>query len=98
MEISKYQLQSLLQDVAELGALQALSAMGIIKSYISKSEAVKMVGKADLDHWVRKGLITLIKDGPTSSVVRISRLEIESVIKSVRRPSYRLWIDQLNVK
>jgi hypothetical protein len=98
MEISKYQLQSLLQDVAELGALQALATLGLIKPYISQAEALNMVGRADLAKWVQEGLITRIGYGQTSASIRISRVQIESVIKSDKRPSYRLWMDDLNVK
>jgi hypothetical protein len=98
MEISETQLAALLQDVAELGALQALATLGLIKPYLSQSEAIKMMGRTDFDKWVGEGLITRIKDGPTSAGIRISRLEVESVMKSIKRPSYRMWMNELKGK
>jgi hypothetical protein len=89
MRISENQLAAMLQDAAELGAKSALSQVGLIKPYISKAEANRMVGQRTVERWMQEGLITPSKDGPTSSKIRINRVQFESLLKTSNRPSYK---------
>jgi hypothetical protein len=95
MIISLNQLSALLNDAAELGAKAALTEAGLLKPYISKSEAVRMAGRTNLNRWVQEGLITLIKDGPSTAKIRINRLQFESVMKTSNRPSYLSLIERV---
>jgi hypothetical protein len=88
MRITENQLSTMLQDAAELGAKSALSQAGLMKSYISKSQAERMAGRANINRWLLEGLITPSKDGPTTSKIRINRVQLEAIIKTSNRPSY----------
>lgn len=95
--LSKINLQLLLQDAAELGAKAALTATGVLKPYISKSEAYRTYGESIVDRWIKEGLVTPRKDGQTSAKWRIERVEIEAVAKASNRPSY-LSVTERNEK
>jgi len=82
MELSNFQLEKLLGEVAELGALIALVKAGNIKPYIKKSEAFRKYGRKEVEQWIDKGFITPRKDGDQSAPWRIDRIEIETIRKS----------------
>jgi hypothetical protein len=84
----KHILMALLQDAAELGASAVLAKSGILKPYISKSDAYRMYGESAVDRWIAEGLVTPRKDGGHSAKWRIDRQEIEAVAKASNRPSY----------
>lgn len=88
MDIPLTTLRHFLIEAAELGAQQALIESGHLKPYMSKSEAYKMYGRANVDRWVQEGIVNLIKDGIDSAKIRISRIEIETVAKTSNRIPY----------
>ena len=80
--LTPLQLQTLLSYAAEMGAKLALSKTGHIKPYLKKSEAFRLYGRKNVEHWIGLGLITPRKDGNHSATWRIDRIEIEAVCKS----------------
>lgn len=84
----KRQLIDMIKDVAELTRTSTLAGMGVIPSYLSKQQAYKMYGMANVKRWFKEGLLTPIKDGQASAKWRIDVTEIEAVAKVSNRPSY----------
>ena len=82
-QISAHQLKLIIQQAAELGAIQALIKAGKLKPYLKKSEAFRKYGRANIEHWAENGLITVRKDGDHSAPWRIDRLEVEAIVKSI---------------
>lgn len=81
--ISSHQLKLIIQESAEMGAIQALTKVGKLKPYLKKSEAFRKYGRANIENWAEKGLITVRKDGDHSAVWRIDRIEVEAIVKSL---------------
>ena len=77
--LTPFQLQKLLVDASELGAILALTKIGKIKPYLKKSEAFK---RRNVENWILGGLVTPRKDGNHSAAWRIDRIEIETVHKA----------------
>lgn len=77
--LTEFSLNSLFVYAAELGAKQALCAVGILKPYMTKAEAFRLFGRKNIEHWLELGLITPRKDGGQSARWRIDRLEAESI-------------------
>lgn len=88
MEITVGQLSELLANAAEIGAKRALSQLGVIRPYLKKSEAFKQFGRANVERWLKEGLITPRKDGVDSAAWRLDRNELESVAKTSNRHTY----------
>jgi hypothetical protein len=82
-EISTHQLKIIIQEAAEMGAILALTKVGKLKPYLKKSDAFRKYGRANVEHWIEKGIITIRKDGDHSAAWRIDRLEIEAIVKSI---------------
>ena len=82
MDISTFQLEKIIKITAELGAVIALIRAGKLKPYLKKSEAFRLYGRSNLEHWIEEGLITPRKDGGQSASWRIDRIELESIVKS----------------
>ena len=80
--LTTFQLQHLLADASELGAIIALSKIGKIRPYLKKSEAFRRFGRKNVETWISRGLITPRKDGTNSAAWRIDRIEIETVHKA----------------
>jgi hypothetical protein len=68
---------------AKLGATAALVKTGQLRPYLKKSEAFRLFGRKNVEHWIEQGLITPRKDGVHSAAWRIDRLEIETVTKAI---------------
>lgn len=81
--LTDHQLSTLLRDAAEMGAKLALSKTGLIKPYMSKSEAYRIYGRKNIEMWIAEGLITARKDGNQSAPWRIDRIEAEAIRKSI---------------
>lgn len=79
LELSNHTLNLLLQKAAELGAKQTLCRTGKLKPYLSKSQAFREYGRANIEFWIEQGLITPRKDGDHSATWRIERIEAESI-------------------
>jgi len=77
--LTSYQLQKLLSDASELGAL---------KAYLKKSEAFRRFGRTKVEQWISQGLITPRKDGNHSAAWRIDRIEIEIIYKAKSAMSF----------
>ena len=82
MDISTFQLEKIIKITAELGAVIALIRTGKLKPYLKKSEAFRLYGRSNVEHWIEEGLITPRKDGGQSASWRIDRIELESIVKS----------------
>jgi hypothetical protein len=82
MDISTFQLEKIIKITAELGAVIALIRAGKLKPYLKKSEAFRLYGRSNVEHWIEEGLITPRKDGGQSASWRIDRIELESIVKS----------------
>lgn len=80
--LTSHQLQLLLQDAAEMGAIQALSKIGKVRPYLKKSQAFRRYGRKNVEYWIALGLITPRKDGGNSATWRIDRLVAEALSKS----------------
>lgn len=80
--LTGYQLQLMLQDAAEIGAIQALSKIGKIRPFLKKCQAFRRYGRNNVEQWIATGLITPRKDGGHSAAWRIDRLEAEVLSKS----------------
>ncbi|MFD2964362.1 MULTISPECIES: hypothetical protein [Olivibacter] len=81
--LTSHQLGLLLRDAAEMGAKLALAKTGRIKPYLNKSEAFRLYGRKNIEHWIGQGLITSRKDGNHSATWRIDRMEAEAILKSL---------------
>jgi hypothetical protein len=80
--ISPLLIHLLLQQGAELGVTLALIRAGKLKPYLKRSDAFRLYGRKNIERWMDVGLITLRKDGNHSSAWRISRLELELIVKA----------------
>lgn len=83
MEIPNFQLEKILTLGAELGAITTLIQIGELKPYLKKSEAFRLYGRKNIEHWINKGWVTPRKDGEASAAWRLSRLEIEVLVKAI---------------
>jgi hypothetical protein len=80
--ISKFHLQQLLQQAAEMGAIIALIKTGKMKRYLKKTEAFRLYGRKNVEQWIDERVIKPRKDGDHSAAWRIDRIELEIYIKS----------------
>ena len=87
-ELSQMELSNMLTEAAEMGAKRAYIHLGIIKPYMSKAEAFKMYGRANVDRWIKENLIVPIKDGNYSAKLRLDRIKLEMVSKTANRHTY----------
>jgi len=74
-------LTRVIDAAAELGAIHALVQTGQLKPYLKKSEAFRLYGRKQVEHWIAEGAITPRKDGDHSAAWRIDRMEIEALVK-----------------
>lgn len=88
IQLTENQLENIIKDASELGALHALAKIGKIKLYLNKSQAYRFYGKKNVQDWIAQSLIVPIKDGQMSSCWRISRLDLDLVSKNVAREIY----------
>lgn len=79
IELADHTLILLLQKAAELGAKQTLCRTGKLKPYLSKSQAFRKYGRANIEQWIDLGLITPHKDGDHSAAWRIERIEADAI-------------------
>jgi hypothetical protein len=88
MEISLPHLRVMLSEAAELGATRALAQAGVIKPLVTKAEAYRIYGRANVESWVRAGLIPIHKDGDFNTKVRLERIQLEVIAKSNNWKAY----------
>ena len=63
---------------------------GLLKPYLTITQAYKRYGRGTVDRWAAEGLIEIIKDGTRNSKCRIKRFQIELVAATQNRAS---WFD-----
>lgn len=88
LTLTAIELRRLMTESMDLGAKRTLVELGLISPYLTKSQAYKIYGRAQVDRWIENGLITLIKDGTNTSKYRISRIDLELVSKTSNRTSW----------
>ena len=89
VSISITHLAGLLKDANEMGAIQTLIELNIIKPFMNKSEAIKKCGgRANYEQFVLQGLINPHRDGNDSAPYRIDRMEVERAAKASNRHGY----------
>lgn len=76
-------LAKLLADAAELGATAAFTKAGILKPFLSKTEAYNIYGRRTIDRWLEEKRIKAIRMSHNSTKRYISRVELEAVHKSI---------------
>lgn len=89
MQLSPFELRSLLKDASELGAQTALTKAGLIKPWISKSDAYRRYGTCTVNRWLSEGLIKLRTSTPNAVKKHINLKEIEEVNKAYNTPIYQ---------
>lgn len=82
-DISVFQLKVLLDQASELAAFNTLIKAGRLKPYLKKSEAFRLYGRRNVEHWIDQGFITPRKDGDYSAAWRIDRIEAETLVKAL---------------
>lgn len=87
-------LGTLLQDAAALGSESTLVELGILKAHLSQSEAFRTYGRANVERWIKEGLIEPIKDGPHSAKVRLDRVKLKAIANTANRAFYKRHIEQ----
>lgn len=76
-----FRLAQMLQGAAELGGIVALTEVGQLKPYLSKSEAYRKYGRGVVDGWISEGVVDEHQDGPNTKV-RLCRKQLASVAAS----------------
>ena len=82
------ELSSLLKTVVTAGAVKALAANAPHKDRINKAEAYRTYGRAQVDRWLREGLIQLSSDHSAISKKTFDRKKLEAVAESSNRCTY----------
>jgi hypothetical protein len=89
MEIETFELRRLLTDAVELGAKRARIDDGKEPAFFNRSQAWLTYGKANVERWIRQGLITPKKDGTANSMVRLDKIELAILAKSSNRNTHK---------
>ncbi|WP_448104686.1 hypothetical protein [Pedobacter panaciterrae] len=88
VQLDIYKLEGLLQDAANLGATKALTDAGVLKPFISKSEAYRIYSRRLIDRWLAENLIEPEKDGAGNAKLRLSRVRLEVLARTSNRVSW----------
>lgn len=72
-----------MQKAAELGAKHTLCRTGKLKPYLTKAQAFREYGRANIEHWIEQGLITPRKDGNHSANWRVDRIEADAIRSAI---------------
>lgn len=87
-ELELYQLQNLIIAGQKYAVKATLVELGLLKPFLTKAQAYKSYGRGTVDRWIGEGLVKIIKDGDSSSSIRINRMEIEGVAMASNRTTY----------
>jgi hypothetical protein len=91
LSMSLSQLRALLVDAGEVAAKKALSDAGLLKPFISKSQAEKKYGRPNIARWTEEGLLHPSRGSETNQNWKYDTHELESVYKaSLRYPFIRI--------
>lgn len=77
-----------MQASYEAGFKRCAEELGILKPFLSLSQCYKRWGRKTVNRWADEVLITIIKDGTTTSRCRVKREEIELVATMSNRASW----------
>lgn len=86
--LETHQLKNLMSDAAELGADKALVESGVLKPFLTQTEAWKIYGRGTVDRWIKEGLIIPQKDGGKNAMVRLDRMTLKALSKTSNRHTY----------
>ena len=75
------ELTSILKIAAKAGAEKALAGCGGLPDGISKAEAYRLYGRANVDRWLREGLLEV-------SNKNLDRVKLERVAAASNRRTY----------
>lgn len=75
----------MLNAAAENAVKKFAIEMGIIKPVLSKTEAYEKFGKANVDRWIKEGLLKPHRDGNHTAKFRINRYDLELLAISSNR-------------
>ncbi|QEL01545.1 hypothetical protein FKG96_12255 [Olivibacter sp. LS-1] len=78
--------RNVLVEVAKVGATQALTEVGKLTPFISKSEAYRKYGRKYVDRWIRLGVLTV--KGEDNQKKQIDRVEIQAIASSTSLADY----------
>lgn len=85
--MSLSQLRALLVDAGEIAAKKALTDAGLLKPYLSKSQAEKKYGRPNIARWTEDGLLHPSRGHTKNDHWRYDTHELEAVYKaSLRHP------------
>ena len=87
--IDRLQLKQL-EAVTDVVVSRFAVECGLLKPYLTITQAYKRYGRGTVDRWAAEGLIEIIKDGTRNSKCRIKRSQIELVAATQNRAS---WFD-----
>lgn len=76
--ISRRQLQEAVTETVK----QTLERLGIVSPYVSRQEALRLMGRARYDRGVELGLLNPVKKGGRTSTVEILRSEVEDYLRT----------------
>jgi len=85
---SELELVTLIESVANTAAVNALCKAGVLKPYLSKSEAYRLYGRGKVDFWLKSKMVDYVKDGENSSSLRLDRVRLEAVAQTSNRSEY----------
>jgi hypothetical protein len=88
MEFERHELVKLFAEAVELGIKWSKIDDGKEPAYLNRSQAWLTYGKANVEGWIRKGLITPKKDGDKNSMVRLDKIELAILAKSSNRNTH----------
>ena len=74
-----------LKRAAQCATLQTLISLGHVKPYVSQNEAQKLYGKANVNFWIKSGLLNKNQDGDTPCTIRINRMDLEALSQANNR-------------
>ena len=71
-----------------IGTIANLANLGVLKPFLSYTEATDTYGRRTVDRWIKVGLIKKIKDGKENSKVRLSRVQLETLATTANRDDW----------
>lgn len=81
--LTNQQLQTIVREAAELGAIIALIRTGKLPPYLKKREAYRRYGRSYVEQLLAKGELSIRSDGNHSAAWRIDRIEIEAIVRGL---------------
>lgn len=86
--MSLSQLRGFSIEICTLAVKKALVELGLHKATVSKAQASRICGKAQVERWIKEGLLNPVRDAPGKATWRINRLELDTVIAASNRHTW----------